>query len=100
MQYIVTVRRYGLDMRSSFFWGVTKRRLVVTDVSGLYQNVGNYQSTPRNIAEERKSYTAAEAWNLKLWRSATSLRERGSRKSGRNTQCQVQRSDVPFWTMC
>ena len=61
MQYIVTVRRYGLDMRSSFFWGVTKSRLVVTDVSGLYQNVGNYQSTPRNIAEERKSYTAAEA---------------------------------------
>jgi len=104
MQYIVTACRYDLDMRSSLFWYVTLRRLVDTDVSGLHQNVVNNQSTPRNIPEERRSYTAAEASNHTHWRSAVSLRETGSRQSGRNgnvwcfTQCQAQLSDVPFWT--
>jgi hypothetical protein len=63
-------------MRSTLFWNVTPRILVVIDVSGqpsgpifkfhalplkmgptvLSWNVGNYQSTRRNIPEERISY--------------------------------------------
>jgi len=61
MRYVMTSCRYGLDMGPSLFWDVTQRRFVVTEVSGLYKNVGNYQSTPRNIPEERRPYTAAEA---------------------------------------
>jgi hypothetical protein len=57
---------------SLFFWDVTQRTLSVTDVSGqsidpifqdledetdsLSQNVGDYQSTLRNIPEERRPH--------------------------------------------
>jgi hypothetical protein len=64
-------------MKSSLFLDVTQRRLAVADISGLYRNVGNYQSTPRNIPEERRSYTAAEAWHHKLLRSANVITRRG-----------------------
>ena len=96
MQYIVTACRYGLDMRSSLFWDVTQRRLVVTDVSGLYQNVGNYQSTPRNIPQEGRSYTAAEAWYHTHWGSAMSLSEGGSRQFGWNGKYDVSRWSTTF----
>jgi hypothetical protein len=61
-------------MRSWLFWDVTQCILIVTDVSGqavgpifkgqailedgndtFYRNFGNYESTLRNIPEERSS---------------------------------------------
>jgi len=64
----------GLSLRSSLLWYVTKRKLVFTDVSrrsigpifkgqawhnlddGTKTSVTNYQSTLRNISEERRSH--------------------------------------------
>jgi hypothetical protein len=59
-------------VRSSLFWDVTQRTLVVTDVSGhptgpvgpnleegterLPRNVGNYHAMLHNIPEERRSH--------------------------------------------
>ena len=66
-------------MKSSLFWGVTQRRLVVTDVSGhpvgaivkgqedgtdmLSRNVGNYQCRLCNIPEERRPHRLM-CWNM------------------------------------
>jgi hypothetical protein len=63
-----------IEMRSSFFWGVTQRTLVDTDISGqstpfffkgytvqdgsdwLSRNFGSYQSTLRKMPEEQRSH--------------------------------------------
>jgi hypothetical protein len=81
---ITTVQFNYLNQPSSLFlWAVTQRRLVVTYITGqpidpifldcltledginrLSRNVGNYQSTLRNIPDERWSHLH-RAWSLK-----------------------------------